>query len=75
MLDVVEEAVAAIHALPTERREELARLVLRIAKADDAPEDIDPAHLPAVLEGLEEAERREFASEDEVAAVFRSFDR
>jgi hypothetical protein len=29
-------------------------------KSDDEPEAIDPAHLPAVLEGLEQAERRQF---------------
>jgi predicted transcriptional regulator len=31
--------------------------------------------LAAVLEGLAQAERREFATDDEVEATFRRFDR
>jgi hypothetical protein len=42
---------------------------------DAKPEDIDAAHLPAVLEGLAQADRREFASDAEVEAAFRRFDR
>jgi hypothetical protein len=37
--------------------------------------EIDPAHLPAVREGLSQAERRRFASEAEVEAAFRRFDK
>jgi hypothetical protein len=35
----------------------------------------DPAHLTPVLEGLAQAKRREFATNDEVEAAFRRFDR
>ena len=38
-------------------------------------EPVDPAHLTAVLEGLAQAKRREFAMDDEVEAAFRRFDR
>jgi len=38
------------------------------------PEPIDPAHLQAVLRGLAQAKRREFAADEEVEAVFRRFD-
>jgi hypothetical protein len=41
---------------------------------DREAEEIDPAHLPAVLEGLAQAERREFATDAEVEAAFRRFD-
>ena len=41
---------------------------------DEAPEEIDPAHLPAVLEGLSQARRREFATEAEIEAAFRRFE-
>ena len=37
-------------------------------------EPVDPAHLPAVLEGLAQAKRCEFATDDEVEAAFRHFD-
>jgi hypothetical protein len=38
-----------------------------------APEEIDPAHLPGVLEGLAQAKRKEFATDAEVEAAFRRF--
>jgi hypothetical protein len=38
------------------------------------PGEVDPAHLPAVLEGLAQAKRREFATDAEVEAVFRRFE-
>jgi hypothetical protein len=41
---------------------------------DEPPEEIDAAHLPAVLEGLAQAKRRQFATEDEVEVAFRCFD-
>ena len=75
MSDLVDDAVSAIQRLPRERREELARLVLRLANQDDDPEPVDPTHLPALLEGLAQAKRREFASSNELEAAFRRFDR
>jgi hypothetical protein len=41
----------------------------------DRLEDIDWAHLPAVLEGLAQATRRELATDAEIEAAFRRFDR
>ena len=75
MSKLVDDAVAAIRKLPADTQEELARLVLRLAAGDEEPEPIDPAHLPAVLEGLAQAKRGELASEAEVEAAFRRFDK
>jgi hypothetical protein len=41
---------------------------------DDEPEEIDPAHLADVLEGLAQAKRREFATDAEIEAAFRRFE-
>jgi hypothetical protein len=38
------------------------------------PEEIDPAHLAAVLEGLAQAKRRHFASDAEIEAALRRFE-
>lgn len=43
--------------------------------SEGEPEVIDAAHLPFVLEGLAQAKRREFASDDEIEAAFRRFER
>jgi predicted transcriptional regulator len=48
--------------------------MLALAGDEEEPEAIDPAHLAAVLEGLAQANRRQFATDEEVEAAFRRFD-
>jgi len=75
MTKLLEQALEAVRRLPSENQDEIARAMLLLASSGDAPEEIDAAHLPAVLEGLAQAKRREFASDAEVEAAFRRFDR
>jgi DNA-binding TFAR19-related protein (PDSD5 family) len=74
MTELLEKAVEAIRKLAPETQDEIARAMLQLAEDDGEPEPIDPADLEAVLEGLAQAERREFASDAEVEAAFRRFD-
>jgi len=75
MTKLLEQALAAVTRLPPDTQDEIARAMLRLASSGGEPEEIDAAHLPAVLEGLAQAKRREFASDAEIAAAFRRFDR
>lgn len=75
MTKLLEQALAAVSRLSPDNQDEIARVMLRFAANDGEPEEIDAAHLSAVLEGLAQAERREFASDAEVEAAFRLFDR
>jgi hypothetical protein len=75
MTRLVEEAIEAVRRLPAEAQDEVARTMLELAAGDHEPEPIDPAHLSAVLEGLGQARWREFASDAEVEAAFRRFDK
>jgi hypothetical protein len=75
MTKLLEKALEAVRQLPPESQDEIARAMLALARNDGEPEQIDPAHIPAVLEGLAQAKRREFVSEAEVEAAFRRFDR
>jgi hypothetical protein len=75
MTKLLEQALEAVTRLPPETQDEIARAMLRLAEGDGEPEEIDAAHLPAVLEGLAQAKRREFATDSEVEAAFRRFDR
>jgi hypothetical protein len=75
MTRLLEQALEAVSRLPPQAQDEIARAMLQLAASGGEPEDIDPAHLPAVLEGLTQAERRQFASDVEVEAAFRRFDR
>jgi hypothetical protein len=75
MTKLLEQALAAVRRLSPESQDEIARVMLDLSSRDGEPEDIDAAHLPAVLEGLAQAKRREFATDAEVEAAFRRFDR
>ena len=73
MTKLLEQALEAVRRLPPGSQDEIA--MLQLAASDGEPEEIDAAHLPAVLEGLAQAKRRQFASDAEVEAAFRRFDR
>ena len=73
MTKLLEKALETVRQLPPDSQDEIARAMLNLANGEQ-PEDIDPTHLPDVLEGLAQAKRREFASDAEVEAAFRRFD-
>lgn len=75
MTKLLQQALEAVRLLPPDEQDEIARAMLVLADKEAGPEDIDPAHLGDVLEGLAEARRREFASDAEVEAAFRRFGR
>jgi hypothetical protein len=75
MTKLLERALEAVSRLSPDTQDEIARAMLRLAASDGEPEEVDAAHLPVVLEGLAQAKRREFASDAEVEAAFRRFDR
>jgi len=75
MTKLLEQALAAVRRLSPESQDEIARVMLDLSSRDGEPEEIDAAHLPAVLEGLAQAKRREFATDAEVEAAFRRFER
>jgi hypothetical protein len=73
--ELLEKALEAVRRLPRNDQDEIARAMLRLAAEGGESELVDPSDLPAVLEGLAQARRREFASDQEVEAAFRRFDR
>ena len=74
MTKLLEKALEAVRRLPADAQDEIARAMLHLADEGE-PEDVDPAHLPAVLEGLAQARRGEFASDSEIEAALRRFER
>ncbi len=75
MTKLLEKALEAVRLLPPENQDEIARAMLALAGDELKPEDIDPAHLPDILESLAQAKRGEFAAEAEIEAAFRRFDK
>jgi hypothetical protein len=75
MTKLLEQALAAVRRLPPDSQDDIARAMLNLAGDEGDPEPIEPAHLSDVLESLTQAKRRQFATDDEVEAAFRRFDR
>jgi hypothetical protein len=75
MTKLLEKALEAVRRLPPDSQDHIALAMLSLSANDGEPEKIDPADLPAVLEGLARARRREFATDAEIEAAFRRFER
>jgi hypothetical protein len=74
MTKLLEKALEIVRLLPPDNQDEIARAMLSLVGGEATPEEIDPAHLPDVLESLAQAKRRQFASDAEIEAAFRRFD-
>lgn len=71
---LLEQAFEALGKMPSGVQDEIARALLGLA--DDAElDDVEPEHLPAVLDGMAQADRGEFASGDAGVAVRAAFRR
>ncbi len=58
--------------LPNDGRDEIAWATLQFAASDGEP--VDAAHLSAILKGLMQAKRGQFAGDAEIEAAFRRFE-
>jgi hypothetical protein len=75
MTKLLEKALEVVRRLPPDSQDEIARAILMLSGNEGEPEEVEPAHLPALLAGLAQAERREFASDEEIEAAFRRFEK
>ena len=74
MTKLLDKALEAVRRLPPDSQDEIARAMLTLSEGDSEAEPIDAADLPAVLEGLAQAKRRDFATDAELEAIFRRFE-
>ena len=74
MTKLLEKALEAVRQLPPDSQDEIALAMLALSGSDGEAEDVDVAHLPAVLEGLAQLRRRELATDAEIEAAFRRFE-
>ena len=66
MIKALENAIEQINDLPPERQAYAALVLKQIAADDGTPFEVPTEHRAAVLEGLAQVERGEFASEEDV---------
>jgi hypothetical protein len=71
MTKVLEDAIEKVRQLPEDRQAYVAEVLEHIAGAGSGVFTVPDEHRAAVLEGLEQAERGEFVSADEMAALWR----
>ena len=71
MNKVLEDAIEKVRKLPEDRQAYVAEVLEQIAAAGSDPFIVPEAHRVAVLEGLGQAERGEFVSDEEMAALWK----
>ena len=71
MTKMLEEAIKKVRELPEAEQNEAAEMLLSVAAKNDEPVHLDDETRAAVQEGLEQAERGEFVSDEDMAAFFR----
>lgn len=73
MTKLLQDALEAVFKAPPETQDAIARLMLDMAESE--PEAVPAEHLAAILEGEAQADRGEFATDEQVAEAFRRFAR
>ena len=74
MTTLLDRAVEAARSLPPETQDEIARLVLQLAGGDGAPIALTAEERAAIDASRVAAARGEFATDDEVRAVWAKHD-
>lgn len=69
MTKLVEKAMEVFNRLPAERKDEVASMIIDVA--DETPYQLSPDEREAVERGIAAAEAGDFATDEQVAAVFR----
>ena len=73
MTRLLDEAFETVKAKPAALQDLIAQTMLDMAEGTEQQIEVD--HLSAVLEGLAQIERGEFADDQEVISAFRRFER
>lgn len=71
MTKKLDQAIEKIRQLPDAEQDEAAEMLLSVASRRFGPVRLDDATRAAIREGREQARRGEFASDEEMAALFK----
>lgn len=75
MTQLLRQAVATVSTLPDDRQDELARILLQLAGLEPPPYPLSPEEDADLDASIAEAEKGEFATNEEVTAVWARFRR
>ncbi len=71
MTKLLDEAIATIRRLPAEEQDLAAEMLFSIAERHKEPYQLDEQEREAVLQGLAESDRGEFAPQEQVDALLK----
>jgi predicted transcriptional regulator len=71
MTKVLEDVIEKVRRLPEDRQAYVAEVLEQIVATDGDLFIVPDEHRAAVLDGLEQAERGEFATDEEMAALWK----
>jgi hypothetical protein len=70
MTRLLEQAIETVSTLPDDTQDELARILLQLAGVEQPPYEFTPEEEADLDASLAEAERGEFATDEEVRAMW-----
>ena len=70
MTDLLDRAVARVRTLPVDIQDDVARMLLQWAGEDQPPIALTPEEEASFAESLAQADRGEFATDEDVRAVW-----
>jgi hypothetical protein len=70
MTKLLEQAIESVRGLPAERQDALALLLMQFAGIDQRELELTPEEAASFDESIAQAERGEFASEEQVRAIW-----
>jgi len=70
MTRLLEQAVEAVRVLPDDVQDDFARMLLQLAGVEQPAYELTPEEAASLDASLAEAERGEFATDDEVRAIW-----
>ena len=70
MTRLLEQAIETVSTLPDDTQDELARILLQLAGVEQTPYELTPEEEADIDASLAEAERGEFATDEEVRAMW-----
>ena len=73
MTKLLDEAVRKLSQLPKGRQDEFARMLIDVAASDLSPYQLTDEQREQVEQAMAQADRGEFASDAEVAAMWKRF--
>jgi hypothetical protein len=74
MTKLLEQAVETVRGLPPEVQDDLARILLQLAGKDQPVVQLSAAEEASLAESLAQADRGEFATDEQIRAIWAKYD-